>query len=392
MEKFDAIVVGAGLAGLAAAYTLAGGGAEVLVLERGDYPGAKNVSGGRLYVSPVRSFFPELWAEAPFERPITHEGVTLLAEGRSVSLGYYGGEPGREPCSSYSVLRSRFDRWLAERVEEGGAMLLTKAKADDLLFRDGKVCGVLTGGDELLADVVIACDGVLSLLAERAGLRRPGKPSDHAVGVKEVIGLDPELLEARFGLEAGEGAARLFVGGVTRGRFGGGFLYTNRESVSLGVVVGMDALGEGLDPVDVPTLLEEFRERPEIARLVRGGETLEYSAHVIPEGGFDALGTLHGPGILVAGDAAGLALNLGLTVRGMEYALASGYYAAQTVLEAKKRGSFGSEVLSAYRTFLDRSFVLERGDPAAGPALPGDRIGLPRARAEQQSSAELQLR
>jgi electron transfer flavoprotein-quinone oxidoreductase len=358
MEKFGVIIAGAGLAGLAAAYTLSGNGVEVLVLERGDYPGAKNVTGGRLYVNPIRNLFPELWNGVPLERFITHEGATLMAKERSVTVDYSGSELRVEPHQSYSILRAKFDRWLAEQAEARGAMLLTKVRVDDVIKEKGGIAGVLAGGDELRADVVIACDGVLSLIPEKAGLRSSGLPHDYALGIKEVIALDSGIINDRFNLEGNEGAARLFVGEVTQGRFGGGFLYTNRESISLGIVIGIqDLLGDGA--ADVPALLESFKQRSEIAPLIRGGATVEYAAHVIPEGGFRALSHLYGNGILVAGDAAGLALNIGFTVRGMEYALASGYFAAQTVLKARETGNFSTETLSLYKRLLEESFVLK---------------------------------
>ncbi|MCX5853848.1 MAG: FAD-dependent oxidoreductase, partial [Deltaproteobacteria bacterium] len=324
MDKFDVIIAGAGLAGLGAAYTLAGKGLEVLVLERGDYPGAKNVTGGRLYLNPVRRLFPGLFEEAPLERFITHEGVSLLAKDRSVNIVYSGNELREQPHQSYSILRAKFDRWLAEKVEEKGGMIISKTRVDDVIKESGRIMGVVAWGDELRADVVIACDGVLSLLSEKAGLRTPGAPHDNALGIKEVIALDSGLINDRFNLEGNEGTARLFVGEVTRGKFGGGFLYTNKESVSLGVVVGIQDVAGDERSIDVPALLDEFKGRPEIAPLIKGGSTVEYSAHVIPEGGFKGMGNLYGNGILAAGDAAGLALNIGFTVRGMEYALASG--------------------------------------------------------------------
>ncbi|MEI6315008.1 MAG: FAD-dependent oxidoreductase, partial [Syntrophus sp. (in: bacteria)] len=130
MEKFDVIIVGAGLAGLGAAYTLAGRDLEVLVLERGDYPGAKNVTGGRIYLNPVRDLFPDLWQDAPLERFIVHEGVVLMAKERSVAIDYVGDELRQEPHQSYSVLRARFDRWFAEQVEAKGAMILPKIRVE----------------------------------------------------------------------------------------------------------------------------------------------------------------------------------------------------------------------------------------------------------------------
>lgn len=359
MEKFDVIVVGAGLAGLAAAYTLAQEGLEVLVLERGDYAGAKNVTGGRLYLNPIRDMFPDLWKKAPLERFIAHEEVAMLSKDRALTMRYSGEELRQEPYQSYSILRAKFDRWLAKQAERKGAMLVTKSRVDDVIMDNDKVVGVRAGGEELHADVVIACDGVMSLVAEKAGLRKPGNPRDFAVGFKEIIELEPSVIEDRFGLNDNEGVARLYMGEVTRGKFGGGFLYTNKESLSLGIVVGIKDLMEGEPQVQAPTLLDDFKQRPEVANLIRGGETVEYSAHVIPEGGLKALTKLYGNGILVTGDAAGFSMNIGVTVRGMEYAMASGYYAAQAVIKAREAGQYNANQLAVYELLLKDSFVMK---------------------------------
>ncbi len=376
MEKFDVIVAGAGLAGLAAAYTLAQEGMEVLVLERGDYPGAKNVTGGRLYVNPVRELFPDLWKKAPLERFIAREGVTIMARERSLSINYDGNELLEEPQQSFSVLRAKFDRWLAKQAERKGAMIIDKNRVDDLVKEEGRIVGVWAGGDELRADVVIACDGVLSLLAEKAGLRQPGSPKDFAVGFKEIIELDSSVINERLALDGNEGLARMYMGEVTRGKFGGGFLYTNKESISLGIVVGIKDLMEGPNPVQAPVLLDEFKQRREIAPLIKGGATVEYAAHAIPEGGFKAMGKLYGDGILLAGDAAGFSMNIGVTVRGMEYALASGYYAAQAVIKAKAAEDFSARSLAIYENILNNSFVMEdfKSFQAAPEALENPRF------------------
>jgi len=359
MEKFDAIIIGAGLAGIAAAYTLASEGVEVLVLERGDYPGSKNVTGGRIYLNPVRALFPGLWESAPLERCIVSEGVSVMSSADSITINYSGADI-RNSRQSYSIIRSKFDRWFSEQAESRGAMLLTKAKVDDLILENGKVCGVLAGGDELHSNAVIACDGVLSIIPAKAGLSGPSRlqMKNYAVGVKEVIALDPGIINSRFGVNENEGAARLFIGEATAGRFGGGFLYTNRESISLGLVIGIRDAAEFKD-IDVPDLLEKFKSRPEISALIEGGVLLEYSAHLIPEGGYDALNKLYGNGIMVAGDSAGFALNSGFTVRGMEYALASGHYAAKAYLQAKELGRFDADALKSYQDLLENSFVLK---------------------------------
>ena len=359
MEKFEVIIVGGGLAGLSAAYTLSKEGIEAVVIERGDYPGAKNMTGGRFYPNPVRAFHPELWEEAPFERAVTNEMLTVMSPDNSATLRFRSGEFCRPPYHSYTLLRSKFDRWLAKKTEEKGAMLVTKNRVDDLMRRDGKIVGVVAGGEELGADVVIACDGILSLMAERAGLRPPQSPADYAVGFKEVIELSSKTLEDRFNLVGEEGAAHLFLGSLSRGRFGGGFLYTNRSSLSLGLVIRIKDLAEHEPPVEAPRLLDDFKERPEIASLIAGGETVEYSAHLLPEAGLAGVIPVFADGFLVAGDAAGFSLNVGLTVRGMEFAVASGVLAARAVKQAREKRDFSAAGLSVYRKMLEESFVLK---------------------------------
>ena len=359
MEKdFDVIVVGGGLSGLSAAYTMAEAGLEVLLLERGDYSGAKNVTGGRLYLNPVRDMFPDLWKKAPLERFIAHEEVSIMDKERSLTIRYDGGELAQEPYQSYSILRGKFDKNFAKMAEKKGVSIVNKSRVDDLIIENGKVEGVRAGGEELTSNMVIACDGVLSLLAEKAGLRKPGAVKDHAVGFKEIIELDRTTIEDRFNLEGDEGSARLYMGEVTRGKFGGGFLYTNKDSISLGIVVGIKDLME--EPaVQAPELLDAFKLRPEVARLIKGGQTSEYSAHVVPEGGYNSMGKLYGEGILIAGDAGGFSMNIGVTVRGMEYAMATGYYAAQAAIKAKEAENYSAASLAVYDKLLGDSFVMK---------------------------------
>ncbi len=360
MEKFDVVIVGAGLAGLAAAYTLAKDGIEALVIERGDYPGAKNVTGGRLYLNPVRQYFPaDFWDNAPFERPVTTEIVTMMTQENAASMRFQALEFNNPPYQSYSVQRSKFDRWFGNQAAGAGAMLVSKSRVDDLIWENGKVAGVIAGGEELGANVVLACDGVLSLVAEKAKLREPGKPEDFAVGFKEIIELPEKTIEDRFNLLPGQGAAQLFMGSLTQGRFGGGFLYTNKTSLSLGMVVSIRDLMEKQPPIEAPVLLEEFKQRPEVAALIGDGELAEYSAHVIPEAGYKGIGRLYGDGILFAGDAAGLSLNIGLTVRGMEFAIASGVLAARAIKQAFDRNDYSAASLSVYQQLLQNSFVLK---------------------------------
>jgi electron transfer flavoprotein-quinone oxidoreductase len=359
MEKIDVVVVGGGLGGLASAYCLAKEGIQVLVLERGDHPGSKNVTGGRLYLRPVCLYLPEIWDKAPLERLVTKELITIMGDDSSLTLKFNSEKFRKEPSHSYTILRSRFDRWLGELVMEKGGFVVPQRRVTDLLKENRRVVGVVSEGEEILADVVIAADGALSLVSQKANLRGPLPPRHAAIGLKEVIRLSPEKIEERLGLRHGEGIAHLFFGSITHGAFGGGFLYTNRDTISLGLVVGIESFFRHQPFAEIHQLLEEFKKREEVAAIIKDGDLVEYSAHLIPEGGTKLLTQRYGDGILVVGDAAGFTLNMGLTVRGMEFALASGCMAAKTIIKAKQKGDFSASALAHYETLLKESFVLQ---------------------------------
>ncbi|MFH1382559.1 MAG: FAD-dependent oxidoreductase [Chloroflexota bacterium] len=357
MPKVTAIVVGAGLAGLSAAYSLAKEGIDVLVVERGEYPGAKSMTGGRLYFLPIKNLYPELWVEAPWERHVVEDVWTIIDEGGSLSVTSSNQSYNVPPYHSFTVLASRFNRWFAQKVSEKGARIINKYRVDELILDRGKVKGVIVGGSKIEADVVIAADGIMSQIAEKAGLRSKFKAQNFALGVKEVINLSPGAIEERFGLGPDEGAARLFIGSLTKGMIGAGFLYTNRDSISLGMVLGIKDMADCNRDMKAYELLEEFKLRPEMQRLIQGGESVEYSAHVLAEGGLKTMPRLFGDGVLITGDAAGMTMNLGLTVRGMDYALASGALAAKAVAMAKQQNDFSAATLSRYQDLLKSSFV-----------------------------------
>lgn len=356
-EKFDAIIVGAGLAGSVAAYVLAKGGADVLVIERGNYAGSKNMTGGRLYAHSLEKIMPGFAHEAPIERKITKEKVSFMTDDTGVTLDYHTAAQGEEAHASYTVLRGKFDQWLMEQAEAAGAQFISGIRVDTVLTEDGKVTGVEADGDALEANVVILADGVNSILGEKLGMVSPIQASAVAVGVKELIELPAQLLQDRFNIMPDEGVAWLFAGSPSNGLMGGGFLYTNKESISLGLVCGLHHIESSNK--SVPQMLEDFKNHPVIKPLIAGGKMIEYSAHVVPEAGLHMVPKLIGDGVLIVGDAAGFCINAGYTIRGMDLAIASGEAAAKAVLVAKEKADFSQSTLAQYESLLNESFIMK---------------------------------
>ncbi|ERT58005.1 MULTISPECIES: FAD-dependent oxidoreductase [Megasphaera] len=356
-EKFDAIVVGGGLAGSAAALTMARAGLDVMLVERGKFCGSKNSSGGRLYGHSLEKLIPNFADEAPIERKITQERLSLMTESGALSFQYSSDKLENLKYPSYSVLRSKFDKWLADKAEEAGAMVAPGQLVDEIIVEDGKVIGINCGGEEVDADVVILADGVNSLLAQQLGMKQELDAKDVAVGVKEVIELGEDVINDRFGLSGSAGAAWMIAGDPTSGNLGGGFIYTNKSTLSLGIVTTINDIGR-VD-VSIPDMVERMKAHPTIAPFIKDGKLVEYSAHLVTEGGLKMMPELVRDGIIVAGDAAAMVVNLGYTVRGMDLAIESGRLAGEAVISARNRGDFSKESLSVYTKMLDDSFIMK---------------------------------
>ena len=360
MADFDAIVVGAGLAGSVAAYELAKAGKEVLMVERGNFAGAKNMTGGRLYAHSLKKVFPDFEKEAPLQRKICHERISLMTGDSNFTVDFSSDAMEDESQASYSVLRGPFDQWLASKAEDAGAEAIYGIPVESLIRDEsGKVCGIKAGEDEITAEVVILCDGVNSLLAQEAVVYSKPPASQIAVGVKEVFELDEQTIDDRLLCNPGEGAAWLFAGDATHGVFGGGFMYTNRTSISLGVVAGIEACASTANATPVYQMLEDLKKHPAVAPLIKGAKVVEHSGHMVPEGGINIMPPLIGDGVMLAGDSAMMCINLGYMVRGMDYAIAAGQMAGQQAVKALEAGDTSKAGLQGYVDALEQSFVLK---------------------------------
>ncbi len=350
-EKFDAIVVGAGPAGVTSAYVMAKSGMKILVIERGECPGSKNVIGGVLYVKTLHDLIPRFWTEAPLERMIVQHSYCLIGKNDSTMVTYKRARESETP-KGYTILRSKFDRWYAKKAEDAGAILVNKTNVTELVSDGSKITGVRTDRGDVSSNLVVIAEGANAMLCEKAGLTKRAKPNQMAIAVKEIITLPSDRIQERFGLKDGEGAAIHYVGEPFEGLVGFGFLYTNLDSISVGFGAIVSTMTtEAAKPYD---LIETFKAEPSVEPYIRDGQVKEYQAHMIPEGGYAGMPRLFSGGVLVVGDSAMLANPI--TGEGADLAVLSGRIAGEVATNSHRANDFSPSGLSKYQDLLNDSF------------------------------------
>ena len=359
-EKFDAIVVGAGPSGNAATYTLAKAGLKVLQIERGEYPGSKNVQGAILYSDALEKIIPDFRDDAPLERHIIEQRMWLLDDKSFVGTHFRSEDYNKPPYNRYTIIRAQFDKWYSSKVREAGALLICETTVEQLLMDGDRVVGVRCDriGGDVFADVVILADGVNSTLARKAGFHPEIQAKNVALAVKEILFMPEEVIQARFNIGEEEGVVIEMMGSVTEGMVGTGFLYTNKDSLTIGVGCMLSDFKTNPNRTTPYALLEKLKKHPSIAPLIEGGEMKEYCAHLIPEGGFHAVPKIFGHGWMIVGDSGGF-VNAAHR-EGSNLAMTTGRLAAETVIAAKAAGkAMDAKTLAAYKAALDDSFVMK---------------------------------
>ncbi|MEW6662532.1 MAG: FAD-binding protein [Bacillota bacterium] len=361
-DSYDAIVVGAGPAGSAAAYVMAQNKMSVALLERGQYPGSKTMFGGTIFREPMEQLVPAFWQEAPLERPVVTDMLWFMDHDSAVNVGFTGLRYAKEPYNKFTCQRSLFDQWLANKAVQAGAELRTSTLVKGLLYDQGvlgrknkrRVTGVvLDNGEQLAADVVILAEGVNAYLTKEAGLRSNIPPHAMTFYVEEIFAMAPEKIEDRFQLEPGEGATIGMVGFPTAGGVGKGGLFTYNEHVAL-IVGGYvnHLVNQGHSPYE---LLQRTKAHPLVRRMLSGAKTVQYKAQMIPKGGYTFIPKLYLGGLLVTGDAAVMISGR----RGTDLAALTGLYAAETAVLAKAKGDFSARTMANYMRKVNNSFFMK---------------------------------
>ncbi len=352
-NKVEVIIVGAGPAGASAAITLARAGKKVLLADRADNAGDKNVFGGTIYAKQTAEIYPNFWKTAPVERAVTEQKIFMLTDCDSVQFGYKYAS--KASYKAFTVKRANWDRWCVEQAQKEGAYFAPKTLVKELLIENGKVVGIQTEFEKFYSDIVIIADGVNSLLAKQIGLRNEIKDKDVSLSVKEVIEIPKENLQDRFNIDDEDGCACKILGGPLKDIMALGFMCTNKNSIALGYSVSIDELKKhNIKPYE---LLEELKEHPTIASYIKGGKTIEYSSHLIPEGGYNCIPKVYDNRVLVAGDAAMFVNNIHF--EGTNLAMLSGKLAAETAIEALNLSDCSASVLCSYYKKLEDSILIK---------------------------------
>jgi electron transfer flavoprotein-quinone oxidoreductase len=278
MEHYDVAIIGGGSAGLAALKQLSNLNKQAILIEAGKKTGSKNISGGILYSKRpkhgrtynVEDVYPEFLQDAPVERRITQYMLHATSRDKVFTMNLTAAHE-YQANFGYSVLLNKLNGWFAKQASESaerqGGGIVSGVHVRSLNWQDEKTVIETDEIEPFEARAVIAADGVNSEVAEITGARAKFTPEQLYQGVKVIVKLPEEIIEQRFGIGSDEGAAHLFAGDVTLNHIGGGFLYTNLDTLSVGAVYHYDSLMER--PSEPYTLINALIKNPLVAEFIK---------------------------------------------------------------------------------------------------------------------------
>lgn len=297
MEHFDVIIIGGGSAGLAALKYISRLGKQAILIEAGKEIGSKNVSGGILYsknqeygeVYNVEDIYgPKFLEEEPFERRITKYILNATSKNKICSIDLTSIHD-YQSNFGYSVLLNKLNTWFAKEAQEEaqkqGGGIVTGVHVKNIKWnnkstpvelgvekkysstQDTSLIVETNELEEFKTHAIIAADGVNSEIASLLGAREKFSPEELYQGVKVVVKLPEEVIEKRFNIGPDEGVAHLFSGDISLNQIGGGFLYTNRDSISIGGVYHLNSLLK--NPVEPAQLVNSLINNSFIKELIQ---------------------------------------------------------------------------------------------------------------------------
>ncbi|MEM0139179.1 MAG: NAD(P)/FAD-dependent oxidoreductase [Ferroplasma sp.] len=315
MLEYDIVVVGAGPSGSAAALKAASEGKKVLVIERGPEPGSKNVSGAMVRKNYITSIFGE---DMPFERNVETIKLSLYNKNKPINIDFH-------PEGLVTTGRLKFDKWLSSVAEKAGATVIPKTTALKLNWEGGVAKSLATDRGEVAAKSFILAEGVNSLVSMESGIKGDWTPENSVQAVKMVYSIKKTDLNAMFGLPDDNTGMSWRM--IMTDPLVAGFMYTYKDSLSVGIGSPINELVKR--KIRPEKLLDDFLETTGIADKVKGNSLREYSAKIIPEGGFPDINVARG-NVYLSGDAIGLVDPLSFD--GITPAIASGTIAGEAAV------------------------------------------------------------
>jgi electron-transferring-flavoprotein dehydrogenase len=374
----DIVIVGGGPAGMACALRLSQlidqhnaanpesqfSKENIYVFEKAREVGQHCLSGALLDPRSMRELLPGFEKEAPLDATVSKESVYFLTEKGKFKFPIT--PPPLRDHGNYVISLNRFVKWMANKVEEAGVTVFTGFAGSELLFDGNRVAGVRTDdkgvdkqnlpksnfepGYDVQAKIVILAEGSRGSLTKQIiakfDLAKDRNPQTYGQGVKELW----EVPAGR--ISAGE---VIYTMGwpLTSKEYGGAWIYGGKDNVvSLGFVTGLDYPDPRLDPQRV---LQDFKQHPLIAKLLKGGKMIRYGAKSLPYGGWWAMPPLAGDGWMIIGDSAGF-LN-SQRLKGIHLAIKSGMLAAETAFDALKASDFSSAKLADFQKRVEGSWI-----------------------------------
>ena len=278
MERYDVAIIGGGSAGLAALKQLSNLNKQAILIEAGKKAGSKNLSGGILYSKKpkhgktynVEDVYPEFLQDTPVERRITQYMLHATSRDKVFTMNLTAAHE-YQANFGYSVLLNKLNGWFAKQASESaerqGGGIVSGVHVRSLNWQNEKTVIETDEIEPFEAKAVIAADGVNSEVAEITGARAKFTPEQLYQGVKVIVKLPEGIIEQRFGIGPDEGAAHLFAGDVTLNHIGGGFLYTNLDTLSVGAVYHYDSLMDR--PSEPYTLVNALIKNPLVAEFIK---------------------------------------------------------------------------------------------------------------------------
>lgn len=338
----DIIIVGAGPAGSTAAYYLAKNGAKVILFDRETFPRDK-VCGD--FVSPIS--IKELQNmgitdSVEFQQTNHITKAAVFLDGEQIIVGEmpkisgltYGGRV---------IPRKKLDHWIINAARNAGAQVIEKALVLDFSVQaDAVTVNVKTpeGYQTFKAKLLIGADGTNSIIANKLRGQPPPK-ANRSISVRtyfENVAGPIDTADMHFTSQSFPGYCWLFP--------------TGNGGANVGVGVLLEANPKSNDPKEL--FYQLINDIPALKNRLQNAK-MTGKLEAWPLNSYDAAQALTADRIILIGEAAGL-VNA-VNGEGIQYALESGRWAAQTALECKKTNDYKKQALDSYVKQVETEFA-----------------------------------